>query len=122
MRYVDGFVVPVPKRNVRAYLTMTRNQSRIWMDHGALAYMECAGDDLEHGGPVTFPRLAKLKPSETVFFSYTVYKSKADRDRVNKKVAADPRMKKQLKKLPFDIRRTAFGGFRVVVDVEKNER
>ena len=116
MRYVDGFVVPVPKRNLRAYLSMTRRQSKIWMDHGALAYVECVGDELDTGGAVTFPRLAKLKPSETVFFSYTVYRSKAHRDRVNKKVIADPRMKRQLKKLPFDMRRTAYGGFKVVVD------
>jgi uncharacterized protein YbaA (DUF1428 family) len=122
MRYVDGFVVPVPKRNVKAYLSMTRRQSKIWMEHGALAYVECAGDELDTGGPVTFPRLAKLKPGETVFFSYTVYKSKADRDRVNRKVTADPRMKRQLKKLPFDLRRTAFGGFKAVVDIERKRR
>ena len=119
MRYVDGFVVPVPKRNVKAYLRMTRRLSRLWMEHGALAYMECAGDNLGVKGLVTFPRLAKLKRGETVFFSYTVYKSKADRDRVNKKVTADPRMKMQLQKLPFDMRRTAYGGFKAVVDIER---
>lgn len=119
MRYVDGFLLPVPKRNVTAYRAMARKAGKIWLEHGALEYLECAGDDLKVKKVVPFPKVAKVKPSETVFFSFIVYKSKADRDRVNKKVMADPRLKMDMKKMPFDWKRMAYGGFKALVDFQK---
>jgi uncharacterized protein YbaA (DUF1428 family) len=120
MSYVDGFVMVVPKRNVRAYRRMAQAAGKIWRKHGALDYKECIGDDLKpHGGMpiITFSRLAKLKPGETVFFSFIVYKSRAHRDQVNAKVMKDPSMSKMPKKMPFDIKRMAYGGFQAVVDL-----
>ena len=117
-RYVDGFVVPVPKRKLEAYKKMARLGARVWMEHGALEYVECVADDVKWGKRTSFPRSVQMKrPSETVFFSYIVYKSRRDRDRIMKKVMADPRMGEMmdLKKLPFDAKRMIFGGFKVVV-------
>ena len=119
MRYIDGYVVPVPKRNLQTYLRLSRKMGRISMEHGALGYTECAADDLHKDDRARFSRLAKLKTGETVFFSYTVYKSKADRDRVSKKVREDPRIKNDVTKLPFDLRRVAYGGFKMLVDYGK---
>lgn len=120
MRYVDGFVIPVPKKNVHAYRRMAEMGKKMWMKHGALEYLECVGDDLhpkmEGMSFFTFPRLAKAKPGETVFFSFIIYKSRAHRDRVNAKVMKDPRMAKMPKKMPFDVKRMAFGGFKALVD------
>ena len=119
MKYVDGFVIPVPKKNVAAYRRIARQAGKIWREHGALEYRECVGDDLKVKVCMSFPRLSKTKPGETVFFSWIVYKSRAHRDSVNKKVMKDPRMAKMMnmKAMPFDVRRMAYGGFKTVVDV-----
>ena len=116
MRYVDGFVIPVPKKNLKAYLRMARMGAKIWMKHGALDYKECVGDDLESKWGTPFPRMMKLKPGETVVFSYIVFKSRAHRDRVNAKVMKDEKMG-DMKEMPFDIKRMVYGGFKVLVDV-----
>ena len=117
-RYVDGFVLPVPKRSVQAYRRIAQKTGRIWREHGALEYRECVGDDLRIKGVVPFPRVARAKPAETVCFSWIVYKSRAHRDRVNAKVMKDPRMTRMMqgKSMPFDMKRMAYGGFKVLVD------
>jgi uncharacterized protein YbaA (DUF1428 family) len=119
MSYVDGFVVPVPKKNLQAYARMSRKAGKIWREHGALEYRECVGDDLDVKFGMPFPRLAKLKPGETVVFAWIVYKSKAHRDRVNAKVMKDPRMDSMIgpNEMPFDVKRMVYGGFKVLVDV-----
>jgi uncharacterized protein YbaA (DUF1428 family) len=118
MRYVDGFVLPVPKRSLQTYRGIARKAGKVWRDHGALEYIEAAGDDLKVKWATRFPKLARAKPGETVVFSWIVYKSRAHRDRVNKKVMKDPRMVKMMdpKKMPFDVKRMAFGGFKILVD------
>jgi uncharacterized protein YbaA (DUF1428 family) len=116
-RYVDGFVLPVPKKNVKAYRSMAQKAGKIWKDHGALEFRECMGDDLKAKWAMPMPRLVKSKPGETVFFSYIVFKSRAHRDRVNAKVMKDPRMANMGKTMPFDVKRMAYGGFKVLVDV-----
>jgi uncharacterized protein YbaA (DUF1428 family) len=118
-RYVDGFVVPVPKRKLAAYRAMARKAGKVWMEHGALQYVEAVADDVKPGKVTSFPQSVKLKAGETVFFSYVVYKSRADRDRVNKKVMSDPRLKDMMdpKKLPFDGKRMFFGGFKVMISL-----
>ena len=118
MAYVDGFVVPVPKRNLKAYLTMSRKGRKVWLDHGALEYRECAGDDIgAKKGIAAFPRTLKLKPGEMVFFSWITYKSKAHRDRVNAKVMKDPRLLKMADPTwnPF-MRRMMYSGFKILLD------
>src|SRR6476659_4690596 len=117
-RYVDGFVVPVPKRKLAAYKAMARLGGKVWIEHGALEYVECVADDVKWGKRTSFPRSVKMKrPTETVFFSYIVYKSRRDRDRIMKKVMADPRLADMMdmKKLPFDAKRMIYGGFKAVV-------
>lgn len=118
MSYVDGFVVPVPKKKLMAYRRMAQRAGKIWRDHGALEFRECVADDVRVGKRASFPRSVKLKRGETVFFSYIVFKSRADRDRVNAKVMKDKRLAPMmdLKALPFDARRMIFGGFKVLVD------
>jgi len=118
MAYVDGFVTPVPKRNLAAYRAMARKAAKVWREHGALEFRECVADDVSWGKRTSFPRAVKQKPGETVFFSYIVYKSRADRDRVNKKVMSDKRLASMMdpKKLPFDGKRMFWGGFKVFVD------
>ena len=118
-RYVDGFVLPVPKKKVPEYLRMARKAGKVWMEHGAVAFMESVGDDLASPFAITFTKLAKLKPGETVFYSFIVFKSRADRDRVNKKVMADPRLNEMMKgtAMPFDVKRMAYGGFKAMVDL-----
>jgi uncharacterized protein YbaA (DUF1428 family) len=116
--YVDGFVIPVPKKNVKIYKTIAAKAGKVWLDHGALDYRECVGDDLNVKGVLSFHKLAKSKPGETVAFSYIVFKSRAHRDRVNAKVMKDPRtdaMMKGIKKMPFDVKRMAYGGFKTLV-------
>lgn len=115
MAYVDGFLLPVPKKNIEAYRKMARLGARLWKKHGALDYKECLGDDLKCAFGVPFTKVIKTKPGETVFFSYIVYKSRAHRDRVNKAVMSDPAMKDAPKDMPFDFKRMAYGGFQVVV-------
>jgi uncharacterized protein YbaA (DUF1428 family) len=115
--YVDGFVLPVPKRNVAAYRRIASQAGRVWREHGALEYRECVGDDLATTMGIAFPRALKVKRGETVFFSWIVYKSRAHRDRVNAKVMKDPRMATMMTgKPPFDYRRMLCGGFQVLVD------
>lgn len=118
MRYVDGFVIPVPKKKLRSYVLMARKAGKIWRELGALDYKECSGDDLAVKFGVPFPRMMKLKPGETVVFSYIVFKSRAHRDRVNANVMKDPRVKDMCdpKDMPFDIKRMVYGGFKVLVD------
>jgi uncharacterized protein YbaA (DUF1428 family) len=119
MAYVDGFVIPIPRRNLPAYRRMARLAGRVWREHGALQFRECVGDDLRIKGATPFPRLARLKPRETVLFSWIVYKSRAHRDRVNAKVMQDPRIAKMMdpSAMPFDARRMTYGGFTVLVDL-----
>jgi uncharacterized protein YbaA (DUF1428 family) len=118
-RYVDGFVVPVPKKKMDAYKRMARKAGKIWREHGALEFRECVGDDLNVKGIVPFPRRIKSKPGETVMFSWITFKSRAHRDRVNAKVMKDPRLAQSMepKNVPFDVKRMLYGGFKVLVDV-----
>lgn len=120
MAYVDGFLCPVPKKNVAAYRRMSQKAGKVWREYGALEYRECVGDDLNVKGMVPFTRRLKIKPGETVFFSWIVYKSRTHRDRVNARVMKDPRLAKMMedpKSMPFDVKRMAYGGFKVVVDL-----
>ena len=115
--YVDGFVLPVPKHNVDAYRRMARKAGKIWREHGALEYRECVGDDVNAGKVTSFPRSVKLKPDETVVFALISFKSRAHRDRVNAKVMNDKRITGSCdpKNMPFDVKRMAYGGFKVIV-------
>ena len=119
MAYVDGFVIPMPKRKMEEYLKMARKAGKVWKEHGALEYRECIGDDLASEMGTPFPKLAKVKTGETVVFSWIVYKSRAHRDRVNAKVMADPRIAKMMGPggMPFDVKRMSYGGFTVKVDL-----
>jgi uncharacterized protein YbaA (DUF1428 family) len=119
MAYVDGFVIAVPKKNLAAYKRMAAVAGKVWKGYGAVDYKECVGDDLKvkAGCGLPFPKLAKTKNGETVVFSYIVYKSKSHRDAVNKKVMTDPRIAKMMTQpVPFDVKRMAYGGFKVLVD------
>jgi len=119
MGYVDGFVLPVPKKNLQAYRRMSQKAGKVWRKYGALDYKECAGDDLDIKMGMPFPRLVKPKRGETVVFAFIVFKSRAHRDRVNAKVMKDPFMndpKYKDKPMPFDMKRMAYGGFKVLVD------
>ena len=116
MHYVDGFVIPVPKKKLKVYARMARMGKEMWMKHGAIDYKECVGEDLENKWGTTFSRMMKLKPGETVIFSWIVYKSRAHRDRVNAKVMKDME-KMSPKEMPFDMKRMVYGGFKVLVDM-----
>jgi len=117
MAYVDGFIVPVPKRKKAAYVAMARKAAKVWREHGALEYRECIAEDVKWGKRTSFPRSIKQKPGETVWFSWIVYKNRKHRDRVMAKVMKDKRLASMmdLRKLPFDAKRMIFGGFEVVV-------
>jgi uncharacterized protein YbaA (DUF1428 family) len=117
-KYVDGFVVPVPKKNVEAYRRLAQRAGRIWREHGALEYIECVADDVKAGKVTSFPQSVKLKPNETVAFSWIVFKSRAHRDRVNKKVMDDPRLAHMMTpgSMPFDNKRMIYGGFNLLVE------
>jgi uncharacterized protein YbaA (DUF1428 family) len=117
MTYVDGFVIPIPKKNLTAYRKMAAGGAKVWKKHGALEYFECVGDDLFPNMPgiTRFTTLAKAKAGETVVFSFIVYRSKAHRDAVNKKVIDEMSAKEQPPTLPFDMKRMAFGGFKTIV-------
>ncbi len=119
MPYVDGFIVPVPRKNLKAYRAMARKAGQVWRDHGALDYKECVADDVKVGKRTSFPRSVKLKSNETVIFSFIVYKSRGQRDRVLAKAMKDPRLAKMMnpKVMPFDARRMIYGGFKVFVDL-----
>src|SRR5687767_38390 len=117
MQYVDGYVLPVPKKNLEAYRRMAQKAGKIWRDHGALEYRECAGDDLKVKFGVPFSRTVKQKRGETVVFAWIVFKSRKHRDSVNAKVMKDPRLDKMMdmKAMPFDHKRMVYGGFTVLV-------
>jgi len=120
MRYLDGFVLPVPTKNLKLYRGISQKAGKIWQEYGALQYIEAVGDDLdvkEFGA--SFLKTIKLKPGETVVFSFILYKSRAHRDSVNAKVMADPRMKKMMEKgpMPFEVKRMVYGGFKLLVDL-----
>jgi uncharacterized protein YbaA (DUF1428 family) len=119
MPYVDGFVVPVPKKKLQAYRSMARKAGKIWREHGALQFRECVADDVKPGKVTSFPQSVKLKPSETVVFSWIVFESKAARNRVNKKVMKDSRLASMMdpKGMPFDAKRMIYGGFKTLVDL-----
>ena len=117
MSYVDGFIVPVPKKNLAAYRRIAEKAGKVWRSHGAVEFRESVADDVKMGKWTSFPRSVKQKSGETVFFSYIIYKSRADRDRINAKVMKDKRLAKMmdLKALPFDAKRMIWGGFKSVV-------
>jgi len=117
MAYVDGFIVPVPKKNLDAYRRIARKAGKVWREHGALAYQECVADDVKPGKWTSFPQSVKLKAGETVVFSWITYKSRAHRDRVNAKVMKDPRLASMMdaKAMPFDGKRMIYGGFKGLV-------
>jgi uncharacterized protein YbaA (DUF1428 family) len=118
MRYIDGFVLPVPKKKLNAYRRLAERSGKIWREHGALEYRECVGDDLLVKMGLSFPRLTKIKKNETVVFAWIVYRSRPHRDRVNAKVMKDPRIHALCdpKDMPFDCTRMTYGGFKVLVD------
>ena len=117
MPYVDGFVVAVPEKNLAEYKKMARKAGKIWMEHGALSYIECVADDVPVGKVTSFTKAVNLKRGETVVFSWITYKTKRDRDAVNKKVMADPRVQMDMKNAPFDASRMIYGGFKSVIDL-----
>jgi uncharacterized protein YbaA (DUF1428 family) len=117
MKYVDGYVLSIPKKNLGAYRRMAQKAGEVWKDHGALEYKECVGDDLATKWGVPFTRLLKVKRGETVIFSWVVYKSRAQRDRVNAKVMKDPRLAQYEGPMPFDMKRMVYGGFKTLVDL-----
>ena len=119
MKYVDGYVLPVPKKNLPAYRRMAAKAGKVWREHGALEFRECVGEDLKTKIAASFPRTIKVKRGEAVIFSWIVFKSRAHRDAVNAKVMKDPRLAKMMdmKAIPFDSKRMAYGGFEVMVDV-----
>ncbi len=118
MKYVDGFVIPCPKKGIKQYQAIAKKASRLWMEHGALEYFECVGEDMKTKMGVPFPKVANAKPSEAVIFAWIVYKSRKHRDAVNKKVMNDPRMEKMFKdiEMPFEMDRMTYGGFDVIVE------
>jgi uncharacterized protein YbaA (DUF1428 family) len=117
-RYVDGFVLPLPQKNADTYRKMARKAAKVWIEHGALDYRECVGEDLKVKGVASFPELTSAKKGETVVFAWITYRSRAHRDKVNAKVMADPRMAKMMagQEMPFDVKRMAYGGFDVIVE------
>ena len=119
LKFVDGFVVPIPKSKIDDYKRMARKAGKVWREHGALAYTECMADDVKVGKWTSFPQAVKLRPGEVVFFSWIVYKSRKHRDRVNAKVMKDPRLARMMNvaAMPFDGKRLIYGGFKAVVDL-----
>lgn len=117
-RYIDGFLLVVPKKRLREYRDLARKAARVWNEHGALDYVECVGDDLNQKFGLPFPKLTKLKAGEVVVFSWIIYKSRAHRDAVNKKVMKDPRLQAMMAPgaMPFDAKRMSMGGFAVLID------
>lgn len=122
-RYVDGFVLPVPIKNLDAYCRMAEDAAKVWCEHGALEYIECVADDVKPGELTSFPQSVQLQEGETVVFSWIVYASREDRDRINAKVMSDPRIAgMDPKTMPFDSRRMIYGGFRSIVEFGAAER
>ena len=120
-RYVDGFVIPIPTRNLAKYRSIARRAGEIWMEYGALDYRECVADDMDVKGVVSFRKLLRLKRGETAIFSWISYRSKADRRKINARVMKDPRIERMMdpKDSPFDMRRMTYGGFKAIVDFEE---
>ena len=116
MAYVDGFLLPIPKKNLAVYRRMAKRAGKVWREHGALEYRECVGDDLAVKMVLPFTRVTKARRGETVVFSWVVYKSRAHRDRVVAKVMKDPRLMAMPEGMPFDPKRMSYGGFRVIVE------
>ena len=119
MSYVDGYVLPLPKKKIQTYRRIALKAGKVWMEHGALACVESVADDVKPGKLTSFPQSVKLKRGEIVVFSYIVFKSRADRDRINKKVMKDPRLEEMMvpEAMPFDAKRMFFGGFKVIVEL-----
>ena len=117
MSYVDGFVVPVPKEKIEDYKAMARKAGEIWKEHGALAFVECIGDDVPYGELTSFPRAVQAKDDEIVVFSWIVYEFREQRDAVNAKVMADPRLKADMSEMPFDGKRMIYGGFKAFLEL-----
>jgi uncharacterized protein YbaA (DUF1428 family) len=117
MYYIDGFVVPVPRKNLATYRRMATEAGKVWREHGALEYHECVADDVKPGKETSFPQSVKLKPGETVIFSWIVYRSRAERDRANAKAMKDPRLAHMMKTMPFDGKRMFWGGFKEMIDL-----
>jgi uncharacterized protein YbaA (DUF1428 family) len=119
MSYVDGFIIPVPKDKLGEYRKIARKAGKVWMEHGALAYTECVGDDVPEGKHTSFPRSVKLKSDEVVVFSWIIYASRKERDRINRLVMADKRLASMMdpKAMPFDAKRMFFGGFKPIVSL-----
>ena len=118
-RYADGFLLAVPRRKLAAYRRISQKAGKVWKEYGALEYVECVGDDLKVKMGTPFTKAARTRPGETAVFSWILYKSKADRDRIIKKVMKDPRLADMMdpKSMPFDMKRMAYGGFRTIVDL-----
>lgn len=117
MSYVDGFLLAVPKDNIDAYKDVARKAGDVWMEHGAIAYVECLADDVPYGELTSFPRAVQAKENETVVFAWVVYRSREERDAVNKKVMDDPRMKTEPSEWPFDGKRMIYGGFKPFLEL-----
>lgn len=117
MSYVDGFVIAVPKQNLDSYKSIARKAGEVWKEHGALAYVECVGDDVPYGELTSFPRAVQAKDDEVVVFSWIVYESRQKRDEVNARVMADPRIKATMNDMPFDTKRMIFGGFEMLMQL-----
>jgi uncharacterized protein YbaA (DUF1428 family) len=120
MAYIDGFIVPVPKKKIQAYRNMARKAGKIWREHGALEFRECVADDVKVGKRTSFPRSVQLKSGETVMFSYIVFRSRAERDRVNARVMKDKRLANMMdpSAMPFDAKRMIYGGFKTLIDLK----
>ncbi|MBN8550844.1 MAG: DUF1428 domain-containing protein [Deltaproteobacteria bacterium] len=118
MSYVDGYLLPIPKKNIKAYAKVAKVAGKVWKEHGALDYKECVGDDMKTAFGIPFPKTMKLKAGEVAVFSYIVFKSRAHRNSVNKKVMKDPRILESMQgaPIPFDCKRMVYGGFKVLVD------
>lgn len=117
MNYVDGFVLAVPKKKIAEYTKLAKKAGKIWMEYGALSYVECVADDVAVGKLTSFPRAVKLAAGEVVVFSYITYKSRKQRDEILAKVMADPRLSKDMNTLPFDAKRMIYGGFKGLVEM-----
>ena len=124
MSYVDGFILPVPKKNLAAYRTQAAKAGKVWLDHGALEYRECVADDVKKGKHTSFPQSVKLKPGEVVIFSWVVYKSRAQRDRIVAKVMKDPRLASMMdpKNMSFDGKRMFWGGFKTMIALDSSKK
>lgn len=117
MTYVDGFVIAVPKHNLKAYEEQARRAGEVWKEHGALTYVECVGDDVPYGDVTSFPRAVQAKEDEVVIFSWVTYRSREERDAVMEKVMADPRLKDDMANMPFDGKRLIYGGFTTLMEL-----